>query len=162
MSICAFSGCAPPPENLLAVKSRSESFRLTLAISRLSPQVPFAFTVIAVPAGLLTAFAYATRSAVRSVLTRNRELADRAARRPAHRYGIGNRKCRRNMRSDVSQGLDAVEQDRIELQLEIDRNSGRVEDALSQQRPELARRLDILLVAGEGEFRRDVEGRARR
>ena len=63
------------------------------------------------------------------------------------------------MRSDISQRLDAVEQDRIELQLEIDRNSRRVEHALSQQRPEVARRLDILLVAGEGEFRRDVEGR---
>ena len=75
-SICALKGCGPPPENLLAVNSRSDSFKFTLAISSCSAQMPLAFTVIAVPAGLLNSAAYATRSPLRSVLERNRELAE--------------------------------------------------------------------------------------
>src|SRR5277367_3537098 len=67
-SICMLKGCAPPPENLLVVNSRSDSFVLAPVIARWLPQVAFAFTVIALPAGLSRIVAYVTRFAVRSVV----------------------------------------------------------------------------------------------
>src|SRR6267154_6698759 len=70
-SICALSGLGPPTENLLAVNSRSPSFRLALAISSWSVQVPFALSVIPVPADLLNNSEYVIRSAVKSLLIAN-------------------------------------------------------------------------------------------
>src|SRR6266852_6153284 len=70
-SICALRGFGPPTENLLAVNSRSPSFRFALAISSWSLHVPFALSVIAVPAGLSKNPEYAIRSAVKSELIAN-------------------------------------------------------------------------------------------
>src|SRR6202035_4873533 len=46
---------------------------------------------------------------------RNCEFADVAARGPGDRYGIGNRKSGRYMRSQLRQRPDTFEQDRIDL-----------------------------------------------
>ncbi len=84
---------------------------------------------------------------------RNRELSERTARSSADRYGIGNRKARRNVLTDVSQRPDAIEHDRVELQIQIDRDSGSLQHASFENRPELSRHRDVLRVARKSKFR---------
>src|ERR1700687_6132576 len=92
-SICALRGFGPPTENLLAVNSRSPSFKFALAISSSSVQVPFALSVIAVPAGLLDtsecAAEYGVRFAVKSVLIANAIFASEPCTVPAIEIGSG-------------------------------------------------------------------------